>query len=353
MIKLFNSLNGCQEDIPTLTISAKDKDGNTIANGSTTNKRNIYVTFEFSSPPSSFYESDIETSGTLKMFDFEEDDSKKKYTAEFIGPGGAKQNCSIEVKEYAFKNTEAYKFEYILDTVIPTVTITAKNSKGEILPRTDMPAIAPYKGYGNLGNDTSITLTFTVEEEYKGDPLDEESGGTITFNDSTVKIFGQDPYSKALTAGKSNFKTPTYVWEPCKSATGANPGEAGGAKLIATGGTEPHGITKEYDNGCVVDPGALNPAPTTANDRFWFKKISLKSLKAEFKNDKNIYTLKLTLPSYACAYSVFIKGGAVKDKLGNENEFTGPYSWWYSPDGNTKEFSYNYGMAMSSLPYYI
>ena len=67
--------------------------------------------------------------------------------------------------------------------VLPFIKITAKNSKGEILPRTDMPAIASYQKYGNLGNDKSITLTFTVQEDIGDPPLDEESGGTITFND--------------------------------------------------------------------------------------------------------------------------------------------------------------------------
>ena len=130
MIKLFNSLNGCQEDIPTLTISAKDKDGNTIANGSTTKGPKIYVTFEFDLPEvKDLNESDIVNDssvtgdvggnpglkiepGTFKRKPENPDEATQSvYTATLYPYDAANTtlvlggplNCSIEIKKYSKK----------------------------------------------------------------------------------------------------------------------------------------------------------------------------------------------------------------------------------------------------------
>ena len=209
---------------PTMTITAANSSGTSVADGATTNDATLTVTFTSNEATSNFAAADITVSGgAISNFAAT---SSTVYTATFTPSAAGATTIDVAANKFTDaagnNNTAATQFNWTYDNVAPTMTITAANSSGT--------AVAD----GATTNDATLTVTFTSNE------------ATTNFAAADVTVSGGAISNFAATS--STVYTATFT----PSAAGATTIDVAANKFTDAAGNNNTAATQfnwTYDNG--------------------------------------------------------------------------------------------------------
>ena len=311
---------------PTMTITAANSSGTSVADGATTNDATLTVTFTSNEATSNFAAADITVSGgAISNFAAT---SSTVYTATFTPSAAGATTIDVAANKFTDaagnNNTAATQFNWTYDNVAPTMAITAANSSGT--------AVAD----GATTNDGTLTVTFTASEATTNFAAADitVSGGAIsnfaatsstvytaTFTPSAAGATTIDVAANTFTDAASNNNTAAtqFNWiydnvAPTMTITAAN-----------SGGTA-------VADGATTNDGTLTVTFTASEATTNFAAADITVSGGAISNfaatSSTVYTATFT-PSAAGATTIDVAASTFTDATGNNNTAATQFKWTY------------------------